>query len=155
MGKDGKYLQGRFHPQNPEKYKGDVNNIIYRSSWELVALQWCDRNPDVLEYGSEEFFIPYFDETTRRVRRYFPDLFIKVKDNQGSIKKYVVEIKPKKQTRPPEQTSRKRNKTYISEMVTYEKNLSKWKYAEEWCKDRGLIFKILTEDDLGIKYRNK
>jgi hypothetical protein len=155
MGRDGKYVQGRFNPQNPEKYAGDPKNIIYRSSWELKALQWCDRNTSILEYGSEEFFIPYFDETTGKVRRYFPDLFIKIKDNSGNIKKYVVEIKPKRQTKHPEQTPRKKQKTYINEMVTYQKNMSKWKYAEEWCKDRGLIFKILTEDDLGINYRDK
>lgn len=155
MGKDGKYHQGKFRPQHPEKYKGDPNNIIYRSSWELKALRWCDRNSNVLEYGSEEFFIPYFDETTKKVRRYFPDLFIKVKDNLGNVKNYVVEIKPKRQTFPPEQTSKKRNKTYINEMVTYQKNMSKWKYAKEWCEDRGLIFKILTEDDLGINFRDK
>lgn len=155
MGRDGKYLQGRFHPKNPQKYKGDVRNIIYRSSWELKALRWCDRNPNILEYGSEEFFIPYFDETTKKVRRYFPDLFIKIKDNTGQIKTYVAEIKPKRQTIPPQKTPKKKEKTYLNEMITYQKNKSKWKYAEEWCKDRGLIFMILTEDDLGINYRDK
>ena len=59
MSRDGKYHQGRFHPQNPQKYKGDVNNIIYRSSWELKFMQWCDRNENIMEYGSEEFWIPY------------------------------------------------------------------------------------------------
>lgn len=155
MSNEGKYHQGRFHPKNPEKYNGDVTNIIYRSSWELKALQWCDRNDNVLEYGAEEFFIPYFDESTGKVRRYFPDLFIKIKENSGQIKKYVVEIKPKRQVVPPVQSPRKQKKTYLKEVFTHQKNISKWKYAEEWCKDRGLIFKILTEDDLGIKYRDK
>jgi hypothetical protein len=153
MGRDEKYLQGRFHPQNPKKYKGDPGNIIYRSSWELKALQWCDRNENILEYSSEEFFIPYFDETTRKVRRYFPDLFIKMKDRSGEIKRYVVEIKPKRQTILPKKTPRKKEKTYINEMITYEKNMSKWKYAREWCEDRGFIFTIITEDDLGIRYK--
>ena len=52
MPRDGKYHQGRFHPQNPQKYKGDVNNIIYRSSWELKFMQWCYRNENIMEYGS-------------------------------------------------------------------------------------------------------
>jgi hypothetical protein len=64
-----KYHQGLFHPQNPEKYKGDSNNIIYRSSWELKFMKYCDRNDKILEWGSEEFFIPYLDPTTNKVRR--------------------------------------------------------------------------------------
>jgi hypothetical protein len=59
MPKDSKWHQGKFHPQNPNKYLGDPNNIVYRSSWELHFLQWCDRNDNVLEYASEEFSIPY------------------------------------------------------------------------------------------------
>jgi len=30
-------------------------------------------------------------------------------------------------------------------------NIAKWKAAVEWCKDRKLEFKIITEDELGIK----
>lgn len=148
MARESKYLQGKFTPKHPEKYKGNSRNIIYRSSWELEALRWCDRNEKIIEYSSEEFFIPYFDATTGKVRRYFPDLFITIREDNGSIKKYLIEIKPKKQTKPPEKTPRKREKTYINEMITYQKNISKWKYAEEWCKDQGIIFKIITEDDL-------
>tara|TARA_R110000868_G_scaffold6275_2_gene35758 strand:+ start:199 stop:654 length:456 start_codon:yes stop_codon:yes gene_type:complete len=150
MAKRGKYLQGRFNPRNPEKYNGNVKNIIYRSSWELKALQWCDRNENVLEYGSEEIFIPYFDENTRKIRRYFPDLFLKIRDKNGIIKKYLIEIKPKSQTKLPEKTSGKKQKTYINEMITYQNNQSKWKYARQWCEDNGIIFMILTEDELKV-----
>ena len=150
MGRDGKYHQGRFNPRNPEKYKGDLRNIIYRSSWELKFLQWCDRNENILEYGSEEFFIPYFDPTTNRVRRYFPDFIIKIKESSGDIKKYVIEVKPLKQTVPPKQKSRV-TKSYLYECKTYVVNQAKWKAAEEWCKDRMLEFKVITEHQLGIK----
>lgn len=148
-----KYQQGRFHPQNPEKYKGNPNNIVYRSSWELIALRWCDRNPDVLEYASEEFFIPYYDKSSNKVRRYFPDLFAKIKNKSGEITKYIIEIKPKRQTLPPVKTPRKKKKTFLNELYTYQKNYSKWEYAKEWCQDRGMVFKILTEDELGISYK--
>ena len=151
MPRDSKYNQGRFHPQNPEKYKGDIQNIIYRSSWELKFMQWCDRNPNVIEYASEEFCIPYLSPIDGRVHRYFPDFIMKVKEQSGEIKKYIIEIKPKKQTIPPIQTSKKRNKTFINEVKTYVVNEAKWKAAEEWCKDHLLEFMVITEDQLGIK----
>jgi hypothetical protein len=151
MPRDSKYNQGRFHPQNPEKYKGDVQNIIYRSSWELKFMQWCDRNPNVIEYASEELCIPYLSPIDGRVHRYFPDFIMKVKEQSGEIKKYIIEIKPKRQTVPPVQTSKKRTKTFINEVKTYVVNEAKWKAAEEWCKDHLLEFKVITEDQLGIK----
>ena len=146
---ESKYHQGRFNPRNPEKYKGDYRNIIYRSSWEVEFMRYCDRNPSILEWGSEEFFIPYYDPTTKKVRRYFPDFFMKVKESNGDIKRYVIEIKPKRQTRPPV-PGKKKAKTLINEAITYEKNIAKWKAAEEWCKDRLIEFKIITEDDLNL-----
>jgi hypothetical protein len=149
MGRDGKYHQGRFNPRNPEKYKGDVRNIIYRSSWELKFLQWCDRNDSILEYGSEEFFIPYRDPTTGKIRRYFPDAYVKVKESSGNIKKYIIEIKPLRQTQPPV-PGKKKKQTLITEALTYEKNCAKWEAARSWCADRMLEFRILTEFDLGI-----
>ena len=151
MPRDRKYNQGYFRPQNPQKYLGDPNNIVYRSGWELKFMKWCDRNENILEYGSEEFFIPYFDPTTSRVRRYFPDFIIKVREQSGEIKKYVIEIKPKRQTMPPVQTSKKRTRTFISEVKTYAVNEAKWKAAKEWCADRMLEFRIITENELGIK----
>ena len=151
MPRDSKYNQGRFHPQNPEKYRGDIQNIIYRSSWELKFMQWCDRNPNVIEYASEELCIPYLSPIDNRVHRYFPDFIMKVKEQSGEIKKYIIEIKPKRQTVPPVQTSKKRTKTFINEVKTYVVNEAKWKAAEEWCKDHLLEFKVITEDQLGIK----
>lgn len=148
--REKKYQQGRFHPQNPEKYKGDPNNIIYRSSWELKFMRYCDRNEKILEYSSEEFFIPYFDPTTNKVRRYFPDFIIKVKEENGNIKKYLIEVKPKRQTVAPKETKGKRKKTYINEVLTYNKNIAKWKAAKEWCDDHMVEFKIITEEELGL-----
>lgn len=150
MPRDSKYHQGKFHPRNPEKYIGDHTNIIYRSSWELKFMRYCDRSEKVLSYGSEEFFIPYFDPTTNKVRRYFPDFIVKIKESSGAIKKYLVEVKPKRQTLVPKQSKGKQKKTYINEVLTYNKNLAKWKAAQEWCEDRLIEFKIITEDELGL-----
>lgn len=150
MSRDGKFRQGRFNPQNPEKYLGDVRNIIYRSSWELRFLRWCDQNANIIEYGSEEFFIPYISPVDNRIHRYYPDFIIKVRHKDKSIKRYVVEVKPDKQTRPPRQGKRV-TKSFIYETKTYAVNQAKWKAAQEWCKDRLLEFKIITEKELGIK----
>jgi|TARA_S200002703_G_C3779224_1_gene240061 hypothetical protein len=150
MSRDGKFRQGRFNPQNPEKYLGDVRNIIYRSSWELRFLRWCDQNANIIEYGSEEFFIPYISPVDNRIHRYYPDFIIKVRHKDKSIKRYVVEVKPDKQTRPPKQGKRV-TKSFIYETKTYAVNQAKWKAAQEWCKDRLLEFKIITEKELGIK----
>ena len=149
--REGKYHQGRFNPRNPEKYKGrDIKNIIYRSSWELIFMRNCDRKENILEWGSEEFFIPYYDPTTRKVRRYFPDFYMKVRDRDGVITRYIVEVKPKRQVKRPEKTPRKREKTFLNEVITWEKNQAKWKAAQEFCEDRMFKFKIITEDELGI-----
>ena len=149
--REGKYHQGRFNPRNPEKYKGrDIKNIIYRSSWELIFMRNCDRKENILEWGSEEFFIPYFDPTTRKVRRYFPDFYMKVRDRDGVITRYIVEVKPKRQVKRPEKTPRKREKTFLNEVITWEKNQAKWKAAQEFCEDRMFKFKIITEDELGL-----
>lgn len=145
------YHQGFFRPRYPEKYKGDPTQIVYRSSWEWKAFKWCDLNQNILQWASEEFSIRYFNPVTKKHHRYYPDLIVTMKEKSGEIKKYVIEIKPFRQTIPPVQSPKKKAKTLINESLTYEKNKAKWRAAEEWCEDRGIIFKILTEHDLGVK----
>lgn len=111
---------------------------------------YCDTNENIIEWSSEEKFIPYRSPVDGRVHRYFPDFLIKVKESDGTIKKYMIEIKPKRQTLPPQKPQRQ-TKKYITEVYEYAKNQSKWEAAKDWCADRGYIFKVITEDDLGIK----
>lgn len=146
----GESLKSKYKPSNPKKYKGDPNNIVCRSSWERKFCRWCDLNDNIVSWGSEEFFIPYISPLDNRVHRYFPDFIIKVKESDGKIKTYVIEVKPKKQTAPPIKKSRV-TKGYIYEAKTYAVNQAKWKAAKEWCDDRLIEFKIITEDELGIK----
>ena len=146
----GESIKSKYKPSFPKKYKGDPNNIICRSSWERRFCNWCDLNENIVAWGSEEFCIPYRSPVDGRVHRYFPDFIIKVKEQSGDIKTYVIEVKPKKQTREPKKPSRS-TKRYISEVKTYAVNQAKWKAADEWCKDRMIEFKIITEDHLGIK----
>ena len=143
-------IKSIFKPSYPRKYKGDVRNIICRSSWERRFCNWCDINESILEWGSEEFWIPYLSPIDNRTHRYFPDFIIKVKESTGVIKTYVIEVKPKRQTKPPIKKKRV-SKSYLYEMKTYSVNQAKWKAADEWCKDRKIEFKIITENELGIK----
>lgn len=142
--------KGKYKPSYPEKYKGDPTNIIYRSLWERKFCVYCDLNENIIEWASEEKCIPYRSPIDNRIHRYFPDFLIKVKEPNGTIKKYMIEIKPLKQTVPPPKPQRQ-TKRYISEVYEYAKNQSKWEAAREWCADRGYEFKVITEKELNIK----
>ena len=144
--------KGRYTPQNPKKYRCNPHNVIYRSLWERKFMVYCDHSESIIEWGSEEVVIPYKSPWDGRIHRYFPDFYIKIKTNEGTTKKLIVEIKPKKQTKAPKEPERK-TKRYLNEVRTWGVNSSKWRYATEWCKDNGMEFKILTEDDLGIRYK--
>ena len=144
-----KYHQGRYTPINKDKYKGDITNIIWRSSWEFRFLRWCDTNPSVLEYSSEETVIPYRCGTDGKIHRYFCDFRIKVKASNGDIRTYLVEVKPYKETLPPK-TQGKKTRRYLQESFTYIKNQSKWEAARQYCADRNWHFIIITEKELGL-----
>ena len=135
---------GRFTPKNPSKYVGDYKNIIYRSSWEARCMDWFDRNDNIISWASEELIIPYVSPIDGKWHRYFPDFLVKTKD-----KTILIEVKPKKQTKPPAPQKRV-TKRYITEVTTWGVNEAKWKAAIEYCKDRTWEFKIITEDDLGL-----
>lgn len=142
---------GRYIPTNPEKYKGNPMKIIYRSLWERRLMVYCDNTEKVLEWGSEEIIIPYYSPLDGRMHRYFPDFYMKVRQKDGTIKKFIVEVKPKKDMRPPTQTPKRRTKKWLKEVQTYAINRAKFKYANDFCRDRGLEFLILTEDHLAPK----
>jgi len=140
---------GKYKPKNPTKYTGDSSKVVYRSLWEKHCFKWCDNNPQVLKWSSEEVVIPYLWEVDKRYHRYFVDLKIKFNNNET----WLIEIKPDKQTRPPVYQGRK-TKRYISESLDYVKNQNKWKAAERFAKDRGWKFVVWTENTLermGIK----
>ena len=139
--------KGRFKPRNYQKYKGDPTQIIYRSLWERKFMQYCDTTESVLEWGSEEFWIPYRSPVDQRVHRYFPDFHMKLKEKNGVVKRYVIEVKPLRQTKPP---IKKKTKTFLYESMEYAKNQAKWKAARAYCQERLYEFKIITEKELGI-----
>lgn len=144
------YYQGRFKPKNPKKYSGDPTNIIYRSGWELKFMQYVDDHPEVVQWASEELVIPYKSPIDGRYHRYFTDFVIKKKS--GEV--FVIEVKPAAQTVPPKETTKSGKKKpkprFIEEVKTWGINSSKWNAAQEYCKDRGWKFVIMTEHDLNI-----
>ena len=144
------YKQGVYIPANASKYRGNHRNIFYRSSWERIFMKWCDKNPNIIEWGSEEFWIPYTCPTDNKVHRYYPDFYIKVREQTGKLKKYIIEIKPDKQTKVPVQGKRTR-KQFLYESNTFLKNQAKWKAARKYCKKRQAEFLIFTEKELGIR----
>lgn len=138
-----------YKPLFPEKYAGDPTCIIMRSSWETRFASWCDKNPSVLKWSSEETIIPYRCPTDDKVHRYFVDFKIQIKNKDGALKTYIIEVKPAKQTQPPVYPGRNTQR-YITESMTFIKNQAKWKAATDWAKDRGYEFKIITEYELGL-----
>ena len=141
--------RGKYYPSFTRKYKGDPTNIIYRSLWERKFMVYCDKNTKILEWGSEEIALPYISPHDSRVHRYFPDFYIKVQENTGKIKRYLIEVKPLKQTTKPKKPKRQ-TKGYIREAFEYARNQAKWKAAREYCADRMWEFKVITEKELDI-----
>lgn len=142
--------KGRFKPKNTFKYLGNPANIIYRSLWECKLMTYLDNHPDVLKWASEEVCIPYRSPIDGRRHRYFPDFYVQRRVD-GKIKESVIEVKPKIQTIPPKRSNRAPTQKYLREVRTYGINEAKWKAANDYCKDRGWDFLIMTEDQLGIK----
>ena len=141
--------RGKYYPSFPRKYKGDPTNIIYRSLWERKFMVYCDKNSKILEWGSEEIALPYISPHDSRVHRYFPDFYIKVQESTGKIKRYLIEVKPLKQTTKPTKPKRQ-TKGYIREAFEYARNQAKWKAAREYCADRMWEFKVITEKELDL-----
>lgn len=135
--------KGRFKPKNPEKYKGNVDNIEYRSSWEKRFMRYADKNPGIVKWSSEETVIPYICKTDGKKHRYFMDFWIKTDKGQ----EYLIEVKPEQFTRPPKEPKRK-TKSYFETVRQYVKNQSKWEYAEAYAEKRNMKFIILTERHL-------
>jgi len=141
--------KGYFKPKYPKKYKGNPTNIIYRSLYELKLMSYLDKNSNVLEWASEEFFIPYKSPIDGKVHRYFPDFWIKKVNKEGLTEVIVIEVKPQKQTVPP--TPQKNiTKRYLYEVHTWGVNQAKWEAANKYCANKSWKFLIATEKELGI-----
>lgn len=136
-----KFAQGRFTPKNPDKYVGKKLPHA-RSSWEFVFMRMLDQHPGVESWASESIQIPYKDPLTGKYTIYVPDFFVVYKDKTGKKKAELVEVKPSTQTlREKVGNSRYNQEQYI-------KNLAKWEAATAWCKQQGIKFRVVNENDI-------
>ena len=145
--------KGRYFPTNPKKYKGNPNQIVYRSLWERKVMVYCDKNDAIIDWGSEEVIVPYLSPMDGRIHRYFPDFYMKVRQADGSTKKFIIEVKPKSQCKQPVKNPKRRTTKWFNEVKTFAINQAKWKSAREFCEDKGMEFKIFTEDHINPKYK--
>jgi hypothetical protein len=150
-----KTLQGRFFPINPQKYKGDPSGIVYRSSWELLAMKRFDTDPRIKWWSSEELHIKYYNPVKEREARYFIDFVICIASKLED-KIVAIEVKPHYETgepRPAKDRHAKSRHRYLTEKATYAVNCAKWEAATQFCQMKGWTFMIMTEYELGLKKR--
>lgn len=145
-----KYQQGFFTPTNPIKYKGNVNHIIYRSSWELSLMLKFDKHPNVLEWSSERVIVPYTSPLDGRTHRYYPDFLVKLLQTDNTIKTVMIEVKPEKEMSPPKtpKNTKKPSKSFLYQATTYAVNQAKWKAAQSYCDAQGWKFQLMPERDI-------
>lgn len=141
------FRQGVFTPVYPEKYRGNVAQIYYRSSWELAMNKFLDTNMNILRWSSEEIKIPYIKPTDGKVHHYYPDYWVEYQNRNGEVIQEIVEVKPASQVAKPT-TRGKARKTILFEQTAWAVNQAKWTAAQKWCQDRGLRFRVITENGL-------
>jgi hypothetical protein len=142
-----KYSHGIYKPRDRAKYVG-TRNPRYLSSWELRFFRWCDNNPRVIKWGSETLAIPYKSPITGKVHKYLVDNIVHLRETDGTVGRYLIEIKPKKQTKPPTKHGNKKKTTILYEAHTYTINCAKWEAARAWALRHKYKFTIITEDEL-------
>lgn len=150
--KADKFKQGYYKIKNVHKYMGNPTDIVYRSSWEYKFMLYCDLNEGVLKWVSESFKIPYIDYMGHS-RTYIPDFYLETrnKKNPELMNRFLVEIKPAKETKEPiipNNISEKKLKSLEYDLAVWQKNKYKWTFAKEWCKARDIQFWLVTEENL-------
>lgn len=111
---------------------------------------YCDTNPNIIKWSSEEVKIPYRSPIDRRVHTYYPDFWMKVKKHDGKLSQMLIEIKPYKQTKQPVFKKDKQQR-YLKEVKTWGVNKAKWEAAVNYCKRKNWTFKLITENELKYK----
>jgi hypothetical protein len=150
--KNSGYRQGYFKPIYPEKYVGDSGKIIYRSSWEKKFMTFCDVNEKVVAWASETIQVPYLSPIDGAVKTYNLDFYFKVREEDGSCKDYIAEIKPAKKLEKPvlpnSRLTEKRVEAHNYQMKEYITNMYKFQAAKQWAEERGWEFMLITENFL-------
>ena len=136
-----KYAQGKFVVKNKEKYLGN-KDPIYRSSWEFTFMKFCDEHPNIVKWISEGIKIPYRNPFTGKYTVYVPDFFISYIDANGKSHNELIEVKPTNQRSLKEAKKNQRNAAHAL------LNSAKWEAARAWAKQNGVVFRVVTENDI-------
>jgi hypothetical protein len=148
---NGEYKSGKYVPKNPDKYIGDIHNIIFRSSWEQRFCIYCDNNESILKWSSEPLKIPYYNPLDKKYHDYNVDFYMKTLNNDGTEQEWIIEIKPEKQTKKPVYegiVTLSKLKAYNRNMQIWITNQSKFKAAKLWAEQRGFRFGVINENFL-------
>lgn len=140
--------RGLYRPVHPEKYLGNPQRIVFRSSWELRLFKWLDNTPAVLQWASEEFSVPYLSPIDGQVHQYYPDALVVYRDKYGNVQKEIVEIKPYAETVLTPKASDQQKMALIV-------NEAKWKAADRFAQQNGLKFRVITEKTMFANGRNR
>jgi len=169
MGPDAKTKQGYYKVSNKEKYIGDPELIIYRSSWEFGFCKYCDMSPSVKRWSSEPVSIPYYDRVSKleecaklgldpnnpsnwEVKNYNTDFWYEVDTGNGKTEKIFVEIKPsyklKKPIPPLDNAPLKEQRIFVKNAKEYLTNEAKFAALKGWADQHGSKFYVFTEHTL-------
>jgi hypothetical protein len=123
---EGKYqTYGKNNHDTGDRHSIKMNKTMhYRSSWEKACMQYFDTADDVVSFEYEKMRIPYYDSDHHK-RHYIPDFLVTFRDGH----KEMWEIKPRQ---------------FVNSTASKAKSAS----AEEWCSQNGVVYQILTKDDL-------
>lgn len=122
--------------------------IIYRSSLELRFCRFCDEEPKILRWSSEDIKVEYYNPIEAKGKNYYPDYYMKLAKG-GEVVEYLVEVKPLSQLIKPDQPAYNASKTTIKnynlKLKVYIVNMAKKLAAESYCKLRGMKYIFVTE----------
>lgn len=135
-----KYAQGKYIVKNREKYVGR-KEPTYRSSWEFTFMLFCDNNPNVIQWASEPFMVPYRNPFTGRNTIYVPDFMMVYIDRNQQKHAEVIEVKPTKEVSME-------NARSVRDRAAAALNMAKWAAAQQFCKNYDMKFRVVTEHDI-------
>ena len=93
--------------------------------------------------------MPYISPVDGKMHRYYVDNVVHIQEGTNVVK-YLIEIKPYKQTIPPKTTGKKKKTTLIHEAATWGVNQAKWMAAMKWADKNGYKFQLVTEKDFTL-----
>lgn len=148
MKRSSGFVQGKFRPINREKYRGDPDNITFRSSWELVLARRFDEDSRILSWSSEEDVVNYRSPVDNRMHRYFIDFSICARFGEQGVQKMFIEVKPFKETQEPKRRASESEASYLERVKVYLVNQAKWAAARAHAEAIGGRFVVMTEKEI-------